>query len=170
MSRPYRKKLNHRLIERVKCYTPEDLAELFDVGTPTVLGWISKDLKTIDTQKPYMLFGGDIISWIKKYQPSKERKADPSKTYCLKCRNKVLFSFENAWIETGKKEFEFVQSRCPTCKSLINRFGEVHIHTFKQTQKGLSGSIPSPLKQTFIKEKNNASIQLKERAGQIPLF
>ena len=140
MSRPYRKKLNHRLVTWVKCYTAEDLAELFDVGTPAVLGWISKDLKTIDNQKQYMMFGVDIISWIKKHQPTKKKIPDPNKVYCLKCH------------------------------SLINRFGEVYIHTFKQTQKGLSGSTPAPLKQTFIKEKNNAPIQPKERAGQIPLF
>lgn len=119
MNRPFCKKLNPRLIEKYRCYSVEGLADVFHVSQSTVLIWISKDLKTIDHQKPYMLFGADIIAWIKTYQPTKKKKPDQKKVYCLKCRDKVPFEYQHAWIETGKKGFRFVQCRCPTCKSLV---------------------------------------------------
>lgn len=170
MGRPFRKNLNHRLLEKIRCYSVEEVAKIFDVNQATVLGWITKDLKTIDKQKPYMMFGSEIIGWVKKHKPSLKSKCDPRKSYCLKCRDKVIFDYQKAWIETGKKGFEFIQSRCPKCHSLINRFGTSYIHTFQQTQKGLIGSTLPPLQQASIKEKKHASIQSKQRAHQMSLF
>ena len=170
IKRPYRKKLNHRHIESKRCYTVSDIAKIFNIDNPTVLKWINKDLKTIDNQKPYMLFGSDIITWIKKHQPTKKTKTNPNKCYCTRCRNKTLFNYQTAWLKTAKNGNQFIQSRCEKCDTLLNQLGASRIKIFKAIQKGLIGSTSTPLKQISKKEKKHASIQPKERADQIPLF
>lgn len=170
MSRPFRKKLNHRLLEHYRCYSVADLAELFDTNQQTVLKWITHSLKAIDGQKPYLVFGADMIAWIKRFMPAKKRKSDPKIVYCVKCRDKVLFDYKNSWVKNKQEKKTFLQSRCPKCQAIVNKVLPKKKVDNQLKEKGLIGSTHSPVKQHLNKEVHDASIQPKERADQIPLF
>jgi hypothetical protein len=170
MTRPFRKKLNPKLLEKNRCYSVADLSELYETTQRSILNWISHSLQTIDSQKPYLIFGNEMIQWIKQFRPTKKKKSDPNKVYCLKCRDKVGFDFQKAWVKKGNKQTRFLQSRCPKCQSIVNKVGAKLTSIIKEVEKGLIDSISTPLKQPLTKEVHDASIQRKERAGQIPLF
>ena len=170
MNRPFRKKLNHRLLEYYRCYSVSDLAELFDTNQQTVLKWIIHSLRTIDSQKPYLVFGADMIAWIKRFAPKKKHKSDLKLVYCVKCRDKVLFDYKNSWVRGNQVEKKFLQSRCPSCQAIVNKVLSKKMLSEQTKEKGLVGSTHLPVKHKINKEKDNAPIQCKKRAGQIPLF
>ncbi|RAP36854.1 hypothetical protein DID80_04920 [Candidatus Marinamargulisbacteria bacterium SCGC AAA071-K20] len=170
MTRPFRKKLNPKLIEKHRCYRAEDLAEVFQVHKHTVFTWLKNGLPQIDGKIPYTVFGGDLISWIYKNRPAKQKKSDPSKVYCVKCRDHVLFDYENSWIKEGGLKRTFSQSRCPVCECIVNKISPNSDKKNQEAEKRLTCSTPTTLNTHKRKGNHDAAIQRKERADQIPLF
>jgi hypothetical protein len=136
MARPFRKKLNPRLVEKISCYTVDDLAELFKMHRQSVFRWLDNGLKTIDDRRPYMMFGQDIIDWINLNRPTKPKQSDPTKVYCVKCRNHVVFDLEKSWTIKGRTANNFIQSRCPVCNSTVNKISKKPESKNPEAEKG----------------------------------
>jgi hypothetical protein len=169
MNRPFKKFPKLNSISSLQTYSIPDLSEIFNVGQSTIYRWIKCGLKTIDSSEPYLMFGSDIKAWIKSFKP-KPRKPNSRKTYCVKCRDRVEFDFENAFIKERSDKSTYLQSRCVHCDCLVTKFEHKAFELFEEVKKGLICSSFPPVNKQIKKEKNNDSVQRQERTGQIPLF
>jgi hypothetical protein len=169
MSKPFKKFPKLNSITSLQTYSVPDLSEIFNVGQSTIYRWIKCGLKTIDSHEPYLMFGSDIKAWIKSYKP-KPKKPNPRKTYCVKCRDRVEFDFDNAFIKERSDKSKYLQSRCVHCDCLVTKFGQKALETFEEVKKGLTCSSFPPANKQIKKENSHHEIQCKKREGQIPLF
>ncbi len=170
MGRPYRKKLNPHLVEKHRCYSVEDLSELFQTHKQSIFKWFGHGLKKIDGHMPFLVFGEDLIGWIKLHRPVKKPACDSTRVYCVKCRDHVIFDVNISWKSTGNKGGHFLKSRCPICNCTVNKISKKSESETRETEKGLTGSSSPAVNTNKKKENHDVPIQRKKRAYQIPLF
>lgn len=116
---------NTRRIKRDYPYTLREISELFEVHIRSVRNWVNEGLPLIDTIRPYMVHGSELISFIKKKQSKRKHKCKPNEFYCLKCsvpKTPLNSTIDIKFITSTKLSLEGV---CSCCGTKIFRFGLV---------------------------------------------
>ena len=158
----------HKRVRYWYAYDLDDICALFsDIGlhTQTVRKWIKNGLKTIGTGKPALVYGNDLIAYLKKNNTANKCKTEFDKFFCMGCQD-ARYIFQNKITITQKSQFLHIKAICRTCKKpmfknyklsdfskLKNKFvlvdvsqlydceissGKTHIHA--QKQDGLNES------------------------------
>ncbi len=72
-------------IKSLRCYTIPEAADVADVSTRTISTWIKQGLLVLADERPMLIRGDDLITFIKRQRA--ERKIDllPHQFLCLKC-------------------------------------------------------------------------------------
>lgn len=109
---------SHRQVRYWYTYNIEDICTLFsDVGlhAQTVRKWIKNGLNTIDTGKPVLVYGYDLIAYLKKNNASNKCKTAFGEMYCMGCQDARPI-FRNKIAVEQKSQFLKVQGICRECK------------------------------------------------------
>ncbi len=112
----------HNRVRYWYAYELEEISVLFsDKGLhiQTVRKWINKaGLKTVDVGKPALVYGQNLIDFLKRHNSKNKRKTVFKEFYCLKChdsrpicQNKVRVAHEGKYIK--------LCGLCRSCKSLM---------------------------------------------------
>jgi hypothetical protein len=112
---------NLKLIRRDYSFTVQEIAELFSLHPNAVRRWVKNGLRTIDSHRPQLIHGTDLIECLDRRQRGRKRRCAPDEMYCFSCREPrrpaggrmVLMQLSPArWI---------VQGSCEICSTRMNR-------------------------------------------------
>lgn len=77
---------NVNRIKRDYPYRIEEIAKLLSVHKGTVRVWIRDGLPTTDRRRPTLIYGADLIDFLRKRQSGRKRKCQDHELPCFKCR------------------------------------------------------------------------------------
>jgi hypothetical protein len=104
-----------------RSYDKDEICALLDTHPQTVQGWINKQgLKTIDHKKPSLVYGWDLIEFLKKYNNANKCPTEFHEMHCFKCANARPF-FQNRIAVEQKLNGLMVKAICRTCKKPMNQ-------------------------------------------------
>ena len=113
----------HNRIRYWYAYDLDEICALFsDTGLhiQTVRAWIKNGLKTIDAGKPALIYGHDLIDFIKAQNDKGKCQTSFDQFYCMKCkdarpiyRNKIKADFKNGFLK--------VCGYCRQCKTIMHK-------------------------------------------------
>ena len=114
----------HNLVRYWSCYDLEGIRALFErkgLHIQTVRAWITKyGLKTIDKSKPSLVFGYDLIQFLKLQNDKGKCQTEFHEFYCMKCRD-ARPVFESKIQVVEKNGFIQANGHCRTCKSRMSK-------------------------------------------------
>lgn len=122
-----RRKYNLRKIVSKRCYTTEEIAELFEVHVQTVRAWRKDGMQPIEkTTSPYLFLGSAVRAFLAKELSNQKVKLSENEFYCLRCNKAVTPSTtsiidRNITIGRGKQSI-FLTGTCPKCETPLRRF------------------------------------------------
>ena len=109
----------HNRVRYWYAYDLDEICALFsDTGLhiQTVRAWVKNGLKTIDGGKPMLIYGYDLIAYIKSQNDKGKCETAFDQFYCFKChdarpvsQNKITVEFKNKFIKSC--------GHCRTCKT-----------------------------------------------------
>ena len=111
----------HNHVRYWYAYDLDEICALFaDTGLhiQTVRKWINKDgLKTTDTGKPVLVYGYDLIDFLKRQNDKDKCKTSFEQLYCMKCHDARPVFQNKITIELHKGGFLRACGHCRACKS-----------------------------------------------------
>jgi len=108
----------HKRVRYWYAYDVDDICTLFsDLGLhpQTVRKWIKNGLKTMDAGKPALVYGHDLIAYLKKNNNANKCKTAFDEIYCMGCQDARPL-FRNKIAVEQKSQFLKVQGACRECK------------------------------------------------------
>lgn len=117
------KRLSVRGIKMHQAYTVEEVALVLRVHPQTVRGWGKNGLPIMRGQKPHLIHGDELRTFLSKRAGDRKQQLGPDEVYCLKCKKGVR-------PDGGLADFSTAEGRgtgrlsgiCPHCESMANRF------------------------------------------------
>ncbi len=109
----------HRRLRYWYTYDIDEICAVFaDKGLhpQTVRGWIKAGLKTIDSGKPVLIYGNDLISFLKKRNDQNKCSTAFDQFYCFKCRD-ARSVFQNRIAIKQQGQFLKASGHCRQCKT-----------------------------------------------------
>ena len=83
----------------------------------TVRAWVNKNgLKTIDTSRPILIYGYDLIAYLKAQNDKGKCQTEFDQLYCMKCKDQRL-ALQNKIALELKNGFLKACGHCRECKS-----------------------------------------------------
>ncbi len=79
-------KLNPNRAKIHRNYTVVEIAILFSVHKNTVRAWIKKGLPVIDSQKPMLILGLELKTYLQASRQQMKRKCKLGEMYCMRCK------------------------------------------------------------------------------------
>lgn len=77
---------NPRMVKIHRSYSVEEAARQLAVHKNTIREWIKRGLPTIDSQRPTLILGRDLIAFLEQRRKRNKRPCLPGQIYCLRCR------------------------------------------------------------------------------------
>lgn len=108
----------HNRIRYWCCYDVEDICTTFnDIGLhpQTVRKWIKNGLRTIDKGKPALVYGNDLITYLKNNNSKNKCKTEFKEMYCMRCQD-ARPTYKNTISVEQKSNTLKVQGVCQKCK------------------------------------------------------
>lgn len=124
-------KYNLSKIKRRRCYTPQEIAQLFGINRKTCTRWMQQGLEPIlpDT-KPLLIRGSDLHKFLKE---ERKKRKQPLRSldefYCLACKKRVRakkgsLDTVDSGQRIGKENRKQLKriGKCGECGRKVNRF------------------------------------------------
>lgn len=135
------KTYNIRLIKHRESYTLKQISETLNVHPRTVQEWRKEGLKTISTEKPFLVMGYDLKEFLNKKLQSRKTKLEANQFYCTKCRRAVTSKNNEVHLASlnktiGKQGFKalIIKGVCQECETKLNKFShEGRLQELKNT-------------------------------------
>lgn len=88
IKKPARGRRRRYPVSRIKqtCYDPADIAKLFGVHRNTVRHWLKDGLQPIDDQRPPLVHGSALKSFITERQEARRQTCRLGELFCFRCR------------------------------------------------------------------------------------
>ncbi|MGH1397655.1 MAG: helix-turn-helix domain-containing protein [Alphaproteobacteria bacterium] len=106
----------HNRIRYWDVYGIDDVCAVFNMHPQTVRKWIKNGLKTIDNGKPSLIYGNDLIVFLKKKNTKNKCETAFHELFCLKCQDARPI-YQNKIAVTQKTQILNVCGVCRTCKA-----------------------------------------------------
>lgn len=159
----FRKKFNLRLIKTSRSYYVQQIVKLLGVHKRTVHTWIKEGLQPNSDEKPYLIHGSTLKSFIKDRQDKRKSKCRSGEVFCLTCHKPRTLkddSLEFCFINEIKLN---VGGKCSECGNKLKRFTSPEklielLKTFKGQEQRISHLI-----ETFNTSCTTHSKKEKER-------
>jgi hypothetical protein len=81
---------NPRLVKIHRNYTVEEAAKRLGFHKNTIREWIKRGLKVIDDQRPTLILGSDLFSFLQVKRKKNKRPCKPEEMYCFRCKKPKL--------------------------------------------------------------------------------
>jgi hypothetical protein len=112
---------NPRLAKIHRSYSVEEMTRLFNVHKNTVRSWLKQGLKPIDGQRPTVVRGDEIRSFLGERRVRAKRPSGPGRIYCLPCRAPKVPAGRMADCVLTGDTTGMLQGICPDCDRMIYR-------------------------------------------------
>jgi hypothetical protein len=99
----------------------EETANLFGIHKNTVRNWVKDGLATIDEKRPMLIFGYDLVAFIKQRRTKNKQSCKPGELYCVRCRLPKFPAGDLAEYSPVTEKFGNLIGICPDCDSIMNR-------------------------------------------------
>jgi len=113
----------HNRVRYWFAYDIDDICSLFSdlkLHPQTVRKWIKGDLRTMDSGKPALVYGNDLIAFLRDRNTKNKTVTDFDQLFCMKCRD-ARKVFQKKITVKQKKKFLMVSGLCRTCKTQMNQ-------------------------------------------------
>ncbi len=108
----------HNRVRYWRAYSIDEVCALFsDKGlhAQTVRKWLKNGLKCIDAGKPVLIYGNDLIVFLKQRNTQNKCKTEFHQLFCMKCQD-ARSAYKNQISVEQKAQFLKVNAVCRTCK------------------------------------------------------
>lgn len=112
---------NHRLVKSNRNYTVYELAKVLKVHRNTVREWMKGGLPTIDSKRPLLLLGRDVVAFLVQKRSRNKRPCQPGEMYCMRCRCPRSPAGGMAEYRRQTAALGNLIGICPVCEALMNR-------------------------------------------------
>jgi len=112
---------NPRRAKIHRSYSVEEMARLFNIHKNTVRAWFKRGLQPIDGQRPTVVRGEEIRSFLGKRREQAKRPSGPGRIYCLPCRKPKVPAGRMAECVLTGDTTGMLQGICPDCDRMIYR-------------------------------------------------
>lgn len=109
----------HKRLRYWKSYDIDEICRLFadkKLHAQTVRSWVKAGLKTIDNSRPILIYGDDLITFLKNRNDQNKCPTAFDELYCPHCRD-ARNVFRNRIVVEQKGKFLSVKGQCRECKS-----------------------------------------------------
>ncbi len=105
-------------IKSYRCYTPTEAAELVGVSTRTIRNWTRDGLMLLDRERPALIRGDDLRSYIQDQRKGRKVQIGLSEFYCLRCRasRKAAESMADCKITNNRAT---LTALCKACETVV---------------------------------------------------
>jgi excisionase family DNA binding protein len=111
---------NRRRLKIHRTYTVDEAARVLGVAKGTVRRWHKNGLAAIDTRKPTLLRGLDLLDYLAARTKPKQ-PCPPGQCYCVKCKAPKLPACGMAEYVVITPSNGNLRALCPTCGSMMHR-------------------------------------------------
>ncbi len=73
-------------IKAARSYTIPEVAEVLGCSTRTVRNWAGMGLRVLNDNRPFLIVGDDLKTFLAEQSASKKVKLGPDELYCLSCK------------------------------------------------------------------------------------
>jgi len=125
----------HKRVRYWYTYDTDEICTLFAdlrLHPQTVRVWIKAELKIIDKGKPALVYGYDLIAFLKKRNDQNKCSTAFDQFYCMKCRDARPL-FRNLIAVEQNSNFIKAQGLCRICKTRM--FKSYRLDAFPEMQK-----------------------------------
>ena len=120
-----KRKPDLRRIRASACYTAPEVAELLGVAIGTVRSWMKHGLPCLMDNRPFLIPGDDLKTWLKDRQKRRRQKCQPDEIFCFGCRAPRRPLPGSVTIVPRNEKTTIIKGQCPDCGSTMNRGGSV---------------------------------------------
>jgi hypothetical protein len=103
------------------CYTVDEVCRLYAkerLHPQTVRGWIRDGLKVIDSGKPALIYGNDLVQFLGKMNERNKCKTQFDEMFCMGCKDAKPF-YQKRIALAQKENRVHAKSICRTCHSAM---------------------------------------------------
>jgi hypothetical protein len=86
----------------------------------TVRAWIKRGLRTMDKSRPILIYGNDLIEFLKKQNAIGKCKTEFDQMFCMKCKDARHVYQSKIIMELNENKLK-AQGLCRTCKTKMNK-------------------------------------------------
>ena len=125
----------HKRVRYWYAYDTDEITTLFsDFGLhpQTIRSWIKAGLKTIDRGKPALIYGNDLISFLKNRNDQNKCETVFDQFYCMKCKD-AQHVFQKTISLEHQGQFLRARGQCRQCKSRM--YKSYSLTAYPQLQK-----------------------------------
>ena len=111
----------HKRVKYWYAYDVEDICALFSefgLHNQTVRKWVKNGLKAIDNGKPTLIYGNDLIGFLKEQNTKHKCKTDFNEMFCMKCQDARPIFQRKVTIKQKAKTLS-VSGSCRECKTVM---------------------------------------------------
>ena len=112
---------NPRLVKIHRNYTVEEVAALFGIHRNTVREWVKRGLPTIDDRRPMLIFGHELVTFVRARRSKNKRSCKPGEIYCVKCREPRSPAGGTVEYRPGEEGLGSLIGRCRVCDCVMYR-------------------------------------------------
>lgn len=134
---------NPRLVKTHRNYAVEEVAALFGIHRNTVREWVKRGLPTIDDRRPMLIFGHDLVTFVRARRAKNKRSCKPGEIYCVRCRAPKAPAGEMADYRATTETLGSLVGICPDCELVMYR--RVSLAKLDQVRGKLDITIPQAL-------------------------
>ena len=145
---------NHRRVKTHRSYTVEEVASLFGFHKNTVRNWVKNGLATIDSNRPMLILGKDLVEFLQKRRTRNKQTCKPGELYCVRCRFPRPAAEDMAEYSPGNEKTGNLIAICPVCDAIMNR--RVSLAKIKEVSGNID--ITFPKGQQHIVERTKPSV------------
>jgi excisionase family DNA binding protein len=112
-----------RRIKSLRTYTIEEAASTLGLHRGTIRYWVKKcGLAAQMDQRPHLIYGSDLVAFLKGRREANRQKCGPGHLFCLKCRKPRTPAGNALDYEPFAPTQGTLVGICPICESLMRRF------------------------------------------------
>jgi hypothetical protein len=112
---------NHRRVKSLRSYTVEEIAGLFGIHKNTVRNWVKNGLTPIDSKRPILILGSDLVTFLQARRAKRKQKCRPGELYCVHCRIPKSPAGDMAEYSPVTEKVGNLIAICPTCNAIMNQ-------------------------------------------------
>lgn len=116
-----RGRFNTSRIRKNYSYTVPEICRLFGIHKNTVREWFRKGLKKIDEQRPCLIHGHLLKSFLDERQKSRRKKCNLEEFYCFRCRLPRRAMGNLADIEVRTEKTVMLIGLCEVCETPVRK-------------------------------------------------
>lgn len=131
---------NHRLVKIHRSYTVEEIASRLVVHRNTVRDWIKRGLQTVDTRRPLLVRGQDLVAFLQERRKKNKCSCQPGEIYCVRCRTPQKPAGDMAEYLPMTPKLGNLVGICPRYESMMYR--RVNSIKLEQIRGNLDITIP----------------------------